>query len=181
MHEPVEILSPSRRSSPSPLSLPLSLSLSLPPPWPSSFELGSSLFLVFSFACSSLLFLFLPSLRRSPRSLLFLLLPFALAARDYWPLSNLIFAHSGDAEKHLRAIKDRADGRCKLRSERKKERRQKKEKYRREKVDVPGGGTVHICPTAKLTGERVTAERSSTNVKCHDAIIDSECRRRDAP
>jgi hypothetical protein len=51
--------------------------------------------------------------------------------RGYWPLSNLIFAHSGDAEKHLRAIKDRADGRCKLRSERRKEWRQKKEKYRR--------------------------------------------------
>jgi len=82
MHEPIEILSLSRRSS---LTFP---------------TLFRTPFLSFFFRSLVSLFYFSffpPS--SSP--------PFTSAARGYWPLSNLIFSHSGDAEKHLRAIKDR--------------------------------------------------------------------------
>jgi len=89
MHEPVEILSPSRRSSLPSLTF---FELSFSPFFRSPSSLVSPFYFSFCRRIS-------PPASPSP--------PFTLAARGYWPLSNLIFSHSGDAEKHLRAIKDR--------------------------------------------------------------------------
>lgn len=143
MHEPVEILSPSRRS-----SLP-------------SFELSSSPFS--PLACFPFLFLFLPP-RVSPSSPT---PPFTLAARGYWPLSNLIFSHSGDAEKHLRAIKDR---RWEVQTMVKKRGLGKGEKRDRESSPETRGETyASDRKTDEPEMANVTVERSLRDVKCRDA------------
>lgn len=152
MHEPVEILSPSRRSSPSTLFrtsflfsfLSLFFPLLLVPPF----------FFISPFAAAHLSLL-------HPSTL------YSLATRGYWSLSNLIFVHSGDAEKHLRAIKDRRwkGANCGLK-ERKRERNRR--------------GETRMRLTAKRArdGKRYRRTIFVDDVKCRYATIDIECRRR---
>lgn len=129
MHEPVEILSPSAQK--------------VLPTFPTLFR---TQFLSFFFPPPRL---FLPFISLSAAACLPLLSPsppFTLAARGYWPLSNLIFSHSGDAEKHLRAIKDR---RWEVQTMvKKKEKETEMEKVHRKREE----GRMRL--TAKLTSQR---------------------------
>lgn len=154
MHEPVEILSPSRRSS--------------LPTYPTLFRTQ----FLSSFFFRSLVSPFYFSFCRVSPS--FPSPPFTLAARGYWPLSNLIFSHSGDAEKHLRAIKDR---RWEVQTMVKKKKREREIEKR--SPETRGGTYASDRKTDESEMANVTVERSLRDVKCGDATIDIECRRRD--
>lgn len=136
----------------------------VPLPFLPSFELRFSFFSFFFFACSAFYYSFCCL---SPFSLPPPL--FTLATRGYWSFSNLIFAHSGDAEKHLRAIKDRRwkGANCGLKKkERERERKLTGEARNRK------GERVCIWPQNDRETVNVTVERSLWEVKCRDARID---------
>lgn len=156
MHEPVEILSLSRRSS-----------------LPTFFTLFRTQLLFFFSPRLFPLFISLSAAACLP--LLSLATLYSRGARLLATFEFNFLTQRGDAEKHLRAIKDRR-WEVQQTMVKKGEKEREIEKVRQKRKE----GRMRLNrKTDELEMANVTVERSLRDVKCRDATIDIECRRRD--